>query len=59
VSPMFCRQMSDMQQNLDEQLVDRESEMNSRLDVMSEKHETELSGASKHLASLRSSMTYL
>jgi len=36
--------MSDMQQNFDHQLVGKESEMNSRLDIMRQEHETELSG---------------
>jgi len=38
--------MSDMQQNFDEQLAGKESEMSSRLDNMSQKHESDLSGVS-------------
>jgi len=36
--------MSDMQQNFDEQLAGKDSEMNCRLDNVNQKHETELSG---------------
>jgi len=41
---LFCAQMSDMQRNFDEQLFGKESEMSSRLDNMSQKHDCELSG---------------
>jgi len=51
--------MSDMQQNFDEQLAGRESELNSRLDSVSHKHETELSGESVHFTLFLSSFNYL
>jgi len=37
--------MSDMQQNFEAQLAANESDVNSRLDNISRKHETELSGS--------------
>jgi len=37
--------MADMQQNFDEQLASRESEMNARLASVGQKHDNELSGA--------------
>jgi len=47
--------MTDMQQNFNDQLASKESEMSSRLDDMSQKHEGELSGALMHIASFFSS----
>ena len=41
---LICSQMSDMQQNFDEQLAGKESEVNCRVDNMSQKHKSELSG---------------
>jgi len=42
--------MTDMQQNFDAQLAGKENEMSSRLDNMSQKQESELSGALMRIA---------
>ena len=51
--------MADMQQNFDEQLAVKESEMSSRLDNVRHKHESELTGESVHFTLFLSSFSYL
>jgi len=45
VMMLLCRQTSDLRRSFDERLIDRETEVNLRLDELNRQHDCRLAGA--------------